>query len=328
MKIFKILLIAGTIVLTFSLEAGMIFAGLTVKVVDENNVPIKDADATIIFSSPKLREWGTDQIEKKGKTDVNGIFSASAINKDPLIGYVAKKDGYYHSADNLDLKKLDGNRWLPWNPTVTLVLKKKRNPGAMYAQRVEWIKVPVYDTPVGYDLEVGDWAAPYGKGKISDFVFTVNNRFQKWNDYESSCVLTFSNPHDGIQEFQFDPEDHSSYRWPFEAPEGGYLPELKKYSSSKPGEPIKQNLYKEGKMNYIFRVRTQVDKNGNIIAAKYGKIKDDVIIFPNGNLGFLYFFNPDGTRNLEFDTYKNYFIPDEKKRHKSGYEKYDVWDAY
>ena len=35
-------------------------------------------------------------------------------------------------------------------------------------------KIPVTNTPCGYDLMVGDWVVPYGKGKIGDFVFNIN----------------------------------------------------------------------------------------------------------------------------------------------------------
>ena len=51
-------------------------------------------------------------------------------------------------------------RWIPWNPSFIVTLKKIHNPTAMYAKRAECIRVPI-DQPVGFDFEVGECVAPY-----------------------------------------------------------------------------------------------------------------------------------------------------------------------
>jgi hypothetical protein len=50
-----------------------------------------------------------------------------------------------------------------------------------------------------------------------------------------------------------------------------------------------------------------IDSSGNIISANYGKIQGDFSVARNGKLKFIYYYNPDGTRNLEFDKKKNLF---------------------
>ena len=63
------------------------------------------------------------------------------------------------------------NKWQPWNPTVDIVLKQVIKPISMYAKRINK-QPPANAKPVGYDLMVGDWVAPHGKGENTDISFT------------------------------------------------------------------------------------------------------------------------------------------------------------
>ncbi|MEN8136763.1 MAG: hypothetical protein ABFS18_14710 [Thermodesulfobacteriota bacterium] len=280
-------------------------AKLTVKVVDEQGVPIQGAMTFVSFSKPNYSGIGVADILKEGKSDKEGSFSSQS-NTMNYIGVSAKKEGYYHSDVNYKFTSSSRlpNRWKPWNPTVEVVLKKKRNPVPMYHKFVEWEPVPELNEPVGYDLEKGDWVVPYGKGLNSDFIFEVNSDQRAWTDYNSSYKLTFSNEKDGIQEFVFDKDDKSYYKWLFEALQDGYQQLMSKFRNDSPQTGLQTNE-KKG-INYIFRVRTQTDKDGKIIAAKFGKIEGEIRIIP-GKINFSYYFNPDGTRNLEEDPQRNLF---------------------
>ena len=171
----------------------------------------------------------------------------------------------------------------------------------MYAKNTTAIKVPALDTPIGYDLEIGDWVAPYGKGAISDFVFKFKVRFVKNDDWDASYTLTFSNEHDGIQEWIIPKGNQSVFFWPYEAPEDGYKKEIKWSAFYHPGgwSGVSKSDYKEDR-KYIFRVRTKVDDKGNIKEAKHGKINGDIALSFGGYTGFVYYFNPTGSRSLEF----------------------------
>ena len=179
----------------------------------------------------------------------------------------------------------------------------------MYYKQTDWIKVPVFDTPVGYDLLQGDWVAPYGKGTIKDFVFTMICRFESMTDAEARYVLTFSNPGDGIQTFTPDPQDQSRFKWSFSAPSDGYQSRLEKEEAYLPGQGQKTNLMKE--MKYIFRVRTG-QEIGAIHGPLYGKINGEINISRDGYIDFTYWLNPDGTPNLEHNRDRNLF--DEVRR--------------
>ena len=61
-------------------------------------------------------------------------------------------------------------------------------------------------------------------------------------------------------------------------------------------------------MNYFFRVRTVLNKAGEVESALYGKIHGDFSLDHNGVFGFSYYLNPTpNDRNLEFDTRQNLF---------------------
>jgi len=281
-------------------------AKLTAKIVDENGASIQGASVCLSFSAAKHGDGGgLKSFGKEGLSDKNGLFLDSSETL-PLVGVVVDKDGHYRSIQKYEFKSssLLLNRWEPWNPTIEVVLKKKRNPVPMYMGGMDWAAIPKLDEPVGFDLERGDWVVPYGKGTVNDFVFVFKSTQRAWTDYESSYTLRFANEKDGIQEFVFDRNNQSLYRWPFEAPETGYLPTLQKYRNDSPATNLQTNERKE--INYIFRVRTKTDKNGNIVAATYGKITGEIRIVP-GKIQFSYSFNPDGTRNLEEDPEKNLF---------------------
>src|SRR5512145_764046 len=95
------------------------FAKLTIQVLDEEGMPIKDSDVTITFTNPNPpnKEWGTTSNEKKGKSDDNGFFSASGQHNEPRVHGFARKEGYYSSGDGFDVESLKGTDWQPWNPT-------------------------------------------------------------------------------------------------------------------------------------------------------------------------------------------------------------------
>lgn len=279
---------------------------VTARVLNEQGQPIQDANVHVSYEISKKGGWGTDNFGKEGLSDSNGLFISQA-KASARIGVTVRKEGYYYSRHKYEFKSTSGillRKWEPWNPIIEVVLKRKRNPVPMFSKYLDWISVPELNKPIGFDLEVGDWVSPNGKGKVSDFIFNVKSISRSWTDYECNYTLTFSNKYDGIQEFVFTKEDQSMYRWPFEAPEDNYEPVIKKFRNDTRENGYKTNEKKN--INYIFRVRSKVDKDGHIVESNYGKIEGEIRIVP-GKINFLYSYNPDGTRNLENDNKKNLF---------------------
>ena len=89
-----------------------------------------------------------------------------------------------------------------------------------------------------------------------------------------------------------------------------YYKEEVDYSKAYPNNPHKEILTRHetnvrNDINYIFRARSQVDGNGNLIKACYGKIEGGFEFFGTGGFCIRYWFNPDWTRNLEDDPQRN-----------------------
>ena len=324
MNTIKILLISIPL---FSCLAGLPDAKFTVKVIDQNGVNV--TNATVNAQPRKVISKALD-IEKITDTNATVTFHVSSVL--PWVNTYINKENYYQSGlavglDNFKKNK-PRNRWEPWNETHVITLKEKLNPTPMYAQTIKWVKFPILNKPVGYDLEKGDWVAPYGNGIISDFILNCHNEYPQRGKYLTSFKLTFSNIDDGIQIYNQPISDRSQYIWPYLAPENGYNKELYKvaFSNWKSENSYNAELFTEAKehkkRNYIFRIRTTTDDNGNIISAMYGKIQGDFFVSGaagGGGFKFTYYLNPTGTRNLEFDTRNNLF-----KWNRRQYERFDL----
>ena len=201
---------------------------------------------------------------------------------------------------------------------IAINIKKKAVP--MYAKIIRGLNIPEIDEPIGFDLEKGDWVAPYGSGIISDFIFTCNHESKSYNEFKVVNNLSFSNKNDGIQLFEIKEENRNDYLWPYDAPLDGYQKSLTKSKFQNWQGVTKSNLNSETnrfkKAYYIFRVRTKVDNEGNIISASYGKIEDEISISRKPTVSFIYYFNPDGTRNLVFNPKENLFKWDRREADK------------
>jgi hypothetical protein len=194
---------------------------------------------------------------------------------------VAEKSGCYTTHIGHQFYFDEKNR----HPTFTLMLKKIGKPIPMYAKSITYIKFPIFNKPIGYDLTIGDWVAPYGKGANTDFLFAENHVDAK-SGY--TFTVSFPNPGDGIQGLTRDWSLGVSGLVSFhEAPIDGYQPKYEKTQMSNPDRI------------YYFRVRTKLDENGNVVSAHYGKIYGDF-------MQFRYYFNPTpNNRNIEFDPKQN-----------------------
>lgn len=284
---------------------------VTAHILDEQGQAIEGAHVSIVLILSSPESVGAQSYLVEGLTDGAGNFTGSGESEWTDVTVIAEKDGYYQSGGGIimDTINTDLNRWEPWNPTITVILKKIRNPVPMYYKQTDWIKVPVFGTPVGYDLVQGDWVTPYGKGAINDFVFIMTCRFESMTNAEAKYILTFSNPGDGIQIFVPDESNQSVFKWPFSAPLDGYQPRLEKEEAYLPGQGQRTNIMKD--IQYIFRVRTGQEM-GTIRGPLYGKINGEINISRDGYIDFTYWLNPDGTPNLEENSDRNLF--DEGRR--------------
>lgn len=298
-------------------------AQITFRVITDAGQPVPGIDLTVSnFLRWKAGEgFGEDVYERiKVRTDGKGLAVFETPSARQYLGYsVSGVPGYYSTHETRYwFKEVQNGRWQPWNPQVDVVLKPVLRPIPMYARVMgrlpALLELPVRGTPVGFDLEKGEWVAPWGGGVNADLVFAVKEIVPRENvrdAFEYRLELTFSNEGDGIQAYPINLELHegSELRMPRHAPERGYAPRLEKQL----GRPARgEPLYpaQDEKQNYFFRVRTVLDEKGEVKSALYGKIMGDigcdVINSRAGYLQFTYYLNPTPLdRNMEFDPKRN-----------------------
>jgi len=295
------------------LSAGCVLAEpretkFTVRVTDvETGLPITHAEVRSTFTQER-DPWGTGKgqfNQIKLPVDQSGAVTLSGYQGKFEEGISARvfADGYHTEGKGFKFtrKSLVLNRWEPWDPVIEVKMRPKKNPVPMVEKSFTWKRIPEMDKPIGFDLEKGDWIAPYGKGEISDFSFTASGYFQDPSKgSKGGYVLSFSNEHDGIQTYRFSEEVRSSFKWPYEAPLNGYQSSMEKFIYWPPNGGPQETDY-DDKNNYIFRVRSRELADGKIVGC-YGIIEGELQVGPRGEVKFKYWFNPvPNERSLEYN---------------------------
>jgi hypothetical protein len=295
-KIISLIIASATIGVFAQVESFKHDWTATLKIIDERGNPVSEARATVYYMLTN---------SFVGLTDTNGIFIASSHDQSVDLAFRVEKSGYYRTRMDYHLGfNYDAARW---NPTQTILLRKIGKPIPMYAQQAR-IEIPELGKPIGFDLMEGDWVAPYGRGKQSDFIFQAQRRFNSWQDFDSSFRLTFHAPGDGLFAIAMPPDQGSELRLPAIAPQDGYVAELSEQLNDTPSKGWEKSEKKD--QNYYFRVRTAKDDRGNIVSAHYGKIYGDFRIDAINSktllIFFQYYLNPTpNDRNVEFDPKQN-----------------------
>lgn len=286
---------------------------ITCKVVDESGKPMPNVNVGASYMQstslvPTANTISEKQVNLFTEKDGQLVINSSMVCNNYVYCGIKPVTGYY-SCDPKEYRfeHVENGKWQPWNPTAEFVLKPIGVRVPMYAKK-EWsLAVPEDNKSIGYDLELGDWVAPYGKGITSDFIFTLERKFTSITQaFDATLTLTFHNDGDGIQSVMSD-SSGSALRIPRTAPEDGYEPKLtKRIYRETDTKPIVTDT--QSNQNYFFRVRTKKNDDGKIISALYGKIEGDIEFWPNGKIRFQYYLNSKlNSRAMEFDPRQNLF---------------------
>lgn len=277
-------------------------AKVTIVAVDEEDNPVSNVLVGVQFL------YGT---KGKGWTDTNGVFALEGESGGWDTWYQLQKEGCYRSDGKYMLTKPEGGRWQPWNPVVTAVVRRIVNPIPMYAKRVE-TKIPAENKLMGFDLEAGEWTAPYGSGREPDIFFFLSRRITAITDYEGSLLVSFTNCFNGIVE-NHEIYRESQFRLPREAPLSGYQTNWMFRTGQNPTNGYFGDVGPGEDRSYLIRVRSKVDEKGQLKEANYGKISGLIRVRGVARKGsaeliLLYYLNPTpNDRNLEFDPKRNLF---------------------
>ena len=291
-------------------------AKLTVHVTDSVGQDVPDAPIRIGFNvNPENRT------QREGKTDANGIFVAEGKTSYE-VGCAVEKNGYYRTFILHHFHLQHGNdvingRWQPWNPTLEIKLKEKRNPIPMYARGLS-IMLPKKGEAFGFDFKVGDLVAPYGKGENTDVLLKCWGNKPPPPLYSSthSRYAVLSSDKEGAGFIRKSQDAQSVFKSLHEAPMEGYQSEINLGYRRANNEILEERDFPESEY-VIFRSRVEKSEDGEILKSNYGKIYNiSFDISANDHDGarvsLLYYFNPTpNDRNLEYDPNENLF--DKKK---------------
>lgn len=299
-----------------------------VKVIDDLGAPVAGADVLVLFQD----YTGSPVSERILQSDERGMVRTQG--ETPVgVTLRAWKAGHYETETEFSIS--------PKKPIErTYVLPRVLNPVPLCAAREISLKLPVQNEWVGYDFEIRDWIAPHGMGKNSDIRFRYTKEFRgyddafpdieaekkaakkakesqgiKWSEeefdwfagkWDGVLEVSFANPKEGMAEEKEHFLAKSTLKLPHLAPQTGYEPTRRYEASTYKGWPP------ERAAGFFLRTRVQLDANGEIISANYGKMYGDLRFDPRGTVRIWYYFNPKpNDRNLEFDIKRN-LLPERK----------------
>lgn len=245
------------------------------RIVDEQGMPVNGAKAHVWFTSygrvQDNANWGI-------VTDTNGYFEVSHRFNERFRLKI-EKDGYYSLYDEIfylgmDVLPVKDGKWQPFGEVKTMTLKLMgKHEGLRFPERQngEW-DIPVFGAWIAFDLELFDWTSPYGRGIHRDVLLRFTKRDNgKWNDFTCSMDVCFTNnPYGGA--YVARKETNSDLRTERRVDFGKkYISEFSYVRERIPKKPLKVLVLDE-RSYLVFRTRTTVGENNQLLTAHYGTI--------------------------------------------------------
>jgi hypothetical protein len=259
----------------------------------------------------------------KDVTSKSGKYILKVKTTD-LFSLTLIKKGYYTTSWDIELKSPhSSNRWFEDKLHKKVVMKKIHNPRPPFVNHVQWETLPAKQN-VGYDLLIGDWVKPHGKGNVSDIVFNLEKGIEpSTNAYWWIVGVEFPGKGNGIIPVEKDDsewkDDHFLVSGKM-APEAGYQKQLVlvygegTFADNK-FEKLQGDFTKGGsEREYWIKIRTENKDDKNL--SMYGKIGKGLFFVVRGvetaEVNFSYYVSPDpNNRSLEWDK-ENSLVPNAK----------------
>lgn len=248
-------------------------ADVRVKVVDDRGEAVPGATISVTFyTAPEKVDV------KRGKTDVDGFFSARGMCIGEVHAWV-RKDGYYETKIDPSFRVLsdkDAERLRKWSDgtvETTAFLKKMRNPVATAFHAVDYLyPIPATNEVVRLDLETFKWCPPYGDGRHDDLhmLYEVWQDQGNWLSFRKKLTITAPNCVDGFYRRKVD--GTSDFRYEYAAATNEvYRKEIVYIVDRRAGKPEVVELPRDDEF-FTFRVRTVTNEVGEVVQAHYGRI--------------------------------------------------------
>ena len=311
-------------------------AHISAYVIDEiTHAPIPSIKVSASFSNDNGWKAWTESApiyHDTQETDMNGFCTLKGKTNIGRAGCGVDKQGekYYGAGGrgfHFTKKNLFGV-WQPDNLVATIRLQRVEHPIPLFVKNVRpKVASGTFDgtnAVLRYDLVLGDWLPPEGKGERADLEIrtklTIDEVLQvgKYKDWKKT-FFTFSNTvrfpgeGNGCRAEMTSPTAGIKLR---NAPEAGYGKTIVNRFGVKRkivGPNVNEAEYSDSNPNrcYYFRIRSRFDDKGNLVEAYYGKVYGDFNFHGRWDLGFrgvdfLYYLNPKSLdRNLEWDMKTN-----------------------
>ena len=250
---------------------------MTFVVVDNDNNAVSNAWIQGGMYCDTGASMGT---EFAGYTDGSGRFTISGKTTGRVV-YSITKENFYQTSSEYDFARkepdytptVNKGKWQPYGLEYTVMIKR------IYAATAKpfsfgYITVPAFGQWMGFDLEIFDLCPPYGKGIHKDvllrYVFD-RDPIVRGKTYASMEMSFTNNPHAGAYILKKD--GWSDFQSCYVADTNNtFSIKSFKYESSRTREEIFKNENFPEDSYIVFRTRTSVDRDGNLISAHYGKI--------------------------------------------------------
>jgi hypothetical protein len=305
---------------------------LEATILNEAGEPIEGAFVQMVYPA-YISDKGT-VIEKE--TNEEGFVSGMGYT--PLSAFIlVQKEGYYSS--HLPYIDSSESHQRPRSRSLDITLRAIKNPRPLMAKRVHELSIPLENEWIGYDLKLGDWVEPHGKGQHADFLLRYNKEFlglriseenlkrarelnstgpvpwteerekETYGRWTADFEIRFPGEDEGIQPVT-GAEGYigaSKMKLPHQAPEEGYQRSMEwsEVTNFSKGEIITNTIG-----GYFLRTRV-VKRGGKIVEAHYAKIslQDNNNFETKDRIKPPIQFNPKGKI-----TFAYYFNPDANDR--------------
>ena len=283
----------------------------------------------------------------KKRTNERGVCQLRGETDAGESYFGVEKNGYYnfcHGSIQFTKQSLFGfSQWRPNNLVVTARVDRIKKPIPLFIKHIrgfsdkkkreKYNPLFLWDSDFesivttnqcvrAFDFLIGDWVKPYGKGENPDMLVTCQKEILGHKIIESpygnedrefsilTAKISFSGTGNGICEVS---PRLDSVLWIREATTNGYsnVPLVRRKGYTAPHTHFDEF---DNRKCYCFRIRTEYDKDGNIVTAYYGKIYGDFRVNDDRGIAFTYYLNlTPNDRNLEFDRKTN-LNPNDKRR--------------
>ena len=245
-------------------------ARLVLCIQDDDGNPVEGANVNVVLGM-NLRPKAN---LVDGVTLKNGEFVIEGKTTGNEIEIFVSKTGYYDSRIKLCLIDRPGahqvvsGKWQPWGERRNILLRRIHNP-VLPDNILKMLRVPKTNEWIGVDLELADWIHPYGKGKRPDLEMRT---FWDGLPPAESTVCRYEIRVCGVDNGYYISEQakDSCFTGVYKADTNNELTD-KILENSYKGNPSSESFW--NRYDAVFRVRTTLDDDGNVISANYATLR-------------------------------------------------------